>query len=95
MNYRLKQLIVNIEKFDNYFEYINRIIDIDHNNTKLQHFIKRYYDNKNSKIKKFQNQFNFNFRQRDSFFNKIIKLSRKVFAIKKITLLTQSLKKIK
>ena len=62
MNYLLKQLIVNIEKFDNYFEYINRIIDIDHNNTKLQHFIKRYYDNKKFKIKQKEINFNFNFR---------------------------------
>ena len=51
MNYRLKQLIINIQKFDDYFKYINRIINIDNNNTKFQHFIKRNYDNKKFKIK--------------------------------------------
>ena len=35
INYQLKQLIINIQKFDDYFEYINRIINIDNNNTKF------------------------------------------------------------
>ena len=33
INYCLKQLIINIQKFNNYFEYINRIININNNNT--------------------------------------------------------------
>ena len=82
MNYRLKQLIINIQKLNDYLEYINRIISIDNNNTKFQHFMKRNYDDKKFKIKQENTRFKFNFRQRGFFFNKVVKSSRKTSIIK-------------
>ena len=94
MNYRLKQLVINIQEPDDYLEYINRIISIDNNNTEFQHSMKRNYDDKKFKIKQKNTRFKFNSRQRDFFFNKIVKSSRKTSTIEEeMTRLNAAIKK--
>ena len=81
MNYRLKQLIINIQEPDDYLEYINRIISIDNNNTEFQHSMKRNYGDKEFKTKQKDTRFKFNSRQRGFFFNKVVKSSRKASTV--------------
>ena len=82
MNYRLRQLVINIQELDDYLEYINRVISIDNNNTEFQHSMKRNYGDKESKTKQKNTRFKFNSRQRGSS-NKVVKSSRKASTVKK------------